>query len=119
MAFYVGIISKSRAVVGGGEEGARRGLGGSGNTNVHSTTPRPLVTICFPRSLLLSSERTGFTLGLSAGVFAATGTRAAANSDLQVSERFIGGETVEGTKEKNKKKKKSESGAFEKCQKQR
>lgn len=101
--FYVSRISKSRALGGG----VSRASGGSGNTNVHSTTPRPLVTICFPRSLLLSSERTEFTLCLSAGIFSATGAGEAANSDLQVRERFIGGETVEGIK-KNKRKKSSQ-----------
>lgn len=58
----------------------------------------------FPRSLLLSSERTELALGLSAGIFSATGAREAANSDLQVGGRFIGGEAVEGTKQEEKKK---------------
>lgn len=58
----------------------------------------------FPRSLLLSSERTELALGLSAGIFGATGAREAANSDLQVGGRFIGGEAVEGTKQEKKKK---------------
>lgn len=88
----------------GGMVGGSQGSDGSGNTNVHSTTPRPLVTICFPRSLPLSSERTEFTLALSAGIFSATAAREAANSDLQVGERFIGGETVEGTKKTGRKK---------------
>lgn len=74
---------------------------------MHSTTPRPLVTICFPRSLLLSAERTELALGLSAGIFSATGAREAAISDLQVGGRFIGGEAVEGTKKQEKKKKAS------------
>lgn len=87
------------------EEGCSRGSVGSGNTNVHSTTPRPLVTICFARSLPLSSERTELTPGLSAGIFIATAAREAANSDLQVRGRFIGGETVEGTKKKTKREK--------------
>lgn len=85
-------------------QGGQRGAGGSGNTNVHSTTPRPLVTICFPRSLLLSAERTELALGLSAGIFSATGAREAAISDLQVGGRFIGGEAVEGTKKQEEKK---------------
>lgn len=57
----------------------------------------------FPRSLLLSSERTELALGLSAGIFSATGAGEAANSDLQVGGRFIGGEAVEGTKQEKKK----------------